>query len=65
LQGQRGSGQKRSARCAHDRVVRRHHADAPAQATGVGARTASRDDHRPSPTSATRKSPPRMLSHRS
>ena len=31
-QGERGPGQERSYRCPHDRVVRRHHADAPGAA---------------------------------
>ena len=43
------SGQERSARCAHDRIVRRHHADAPGAAAGADDRTARRDAYRPAP----------------
>ena len=39
-QGQRDAGQERSARCAHDRIVRRRHADAPGTAAGADDRTA-------------------------
>src|ERR1700716_3258867 len=45
-QGERGSGQERSARCPPDRVVRRHHADTPGAAPGAGSRTADRDARR-------------------
>jgi transposase len=45
-----GAGEERSTRCPHDRVVRRHHADAPSAAAGAGSRTAGRVARRPPPT---------------
>ena len=41
---------ERSARCAHDRIVRRRHADAPGTAAGADDRTARRDAYCPAPT---------------
>jgi hypothetical protein len=38
--------QERSARCSHDRVVRRDHADTSGAAVGTGGRTARRDARR-------------------
>ena len=48
-QGQRGSGEERSARCPDDRLVRRHHADTSGAAPRAGCRTAGRDARRSPP----------------
>ena len=48
-QGQRDAGQERSARCADDRIIRRHHADATGAAADADDRTARRDAYRPAP----------------
>src|SRR5262249_34013878 len=42
-EGERGSGEERSARCPNDRIVRRHHADTSSAAADAGSRTAGRD----------------------
>src|SRR6516162_2126010 len=42
-QGERGSGQERSARRPNDRLVRRHHADASSAADDAGSGAARRD----------------------
>jgi len=48
-QGQWSSGEERSTRCPHDRVVHRHHADTSGAASRAGGRTAGRDPyHAPS-----------------
>ena len=45
----RSSGEERSTRCPHDRVVHRHHADTSGAASRAGGRTAGRDPyHAPS-----------------